>query len=143
MNQILDSLVIYTFENGSLTSAATVISMMCWLIMPHNRIFLGIHFGISKRELNILPNRAGCLTILDVEVYANSLLATLITRKQFRRGRASMSQNALPVVFSTDFETATPTPSHLTFGHISVCFPSKWTYFTPADGFHPANRFFS
>jgi len=99
MNQILDSLVIYTFENGSLTSAATVISMMCWLLMPHNRIFLGIHFAIGK-------------------LYANSLLATLITRKRFRRGRASMSQNALPVVFSTDFESA-PSPSHLTFGHIS------------------------
>jgi hypothetical protein len=100
MNQILDSLVIYTFENGSLTSAATVISMMCWLLMPHNRIFLGIHFGIGK-------------------LYANSLLATLITRKRFRRGRASMSQNALPVVFSTDFEAATPSHSHLTLGHIS------------------------
>jgi len=102
MNQILDSLVIYTFENGSLTSAATVISMVCWLLMPHNRIFLGIHFVIGK-------------------LYANSLLATLITRKRFRRGRTSMNQqHALPVLFSTDFETATPSPSHLTtLGHIS------------------------
>jgi len=100
MNQILDSLVIYTFENGSLTSAATVVSMICWLLMPHNRIFLGIHFVISK-------------------LYANSLLATLLTRNRIRRGRSSMNQHALPVLFSSDFEATAPNPNQLTFSHVS------------------------
>jgi len=70
MNAILDSLVIYTLENGSLTSAATVASMICWVAMPQNKIFLAIHVAIAK-------------------LYANSLLATLLTRNQLRDSRKS------------------------------------------------------
>ncbi|KAF7428644.1 hypothetical protein PC9H_007871 [Pleurotus ostreatus] len=57
MNHVIDSLMLYAFENGSLTCAATVMSMICWLTMPSNLVFMGIHFFISK-------------------LYANSLLAT-------------------------------------------------------------------
>jgi hypothetical protein len=68
MNEVLDSLVVYTLENGSLTSAATVASMICWVTMPNSlclsfsdirdvlivfqdKIFLAIHVVIGKREL--------------------------------------------------------------------------------------------
>ncbi|KDR86133.1 hypothetical protein GALMADRAFT_52810 [Galerina marginata CBS 339.88] len=57
LNEIIDALVLYTFEIGSLTSAATVISMICWLTLENNLVFLGLHFVIGK-------------------LYANSLLAT-------------------------------------------------------------------
>ncbi|KIM82146.1 hypothetical protein PILCRDRAFT_820524 [Piloderma croceum F 1598] len=83
MNDIIDSLVVYTFETGSLTCAGTVLSMVCWLTMPYIRLFLALHFMIAK-------------------LYANSLLATLNTRKTLRdsRFKASASgDHALPVIF--------------------------------------------
>ncbi|KAJ8696824.1 hypothetical protein PTI98_006657 [Pleurotus ostreatus] len=67
MNHVIDSLMLYAFENGSLTCAATVMSMICWLTMPSNLVFMGIHFFISK-------------------LYANSLLATLNTRNHLKKG---------------------------------------------------------
>jgi len=69
LNEIIDALILYTFEIGSLTSAATVIAMICWLVLNDNLVFLGIHFVIGK-------------------LYANSLLATLNTRKEMGRNRA-------------------------------------------------------
>ncbi|KAJ8580165.1 hypothetical protein M405DRAFT_886223 [Rhizopogon salebrosus TDB-379] len=74
MDYVINSVILYTLENNSLTSAATVISMVCWLAMPNNLIFMGLHFVISK-------------------LYANSLLATLNARKQFQRER---SQRGIP-----------------------------------------------
>ncbi|KAF9002746.1 hypothetical protein BDQ17DRAFT_1306152 [Cyathus striatus] len=51
LNSILDSLMLYAFESGSLTCAATLVSLICWLTMKHNLIFMGLHFVISKRKL--------------------------------------------------------------------------------------------
>jgi hypothetical protein len=66
MNHILDSLMLYAFENGSLTCAATVTSLICWLAMHTNLIFMAIHFVISK-------------------LYANSLLASLNARRNLHQ----------------------------------------------------------
>ncbi|TFK32121.1 hypothetical protein BDQ12DRAFT_707760 [Crucibulum laeve] len=68
LNHIIDSLILYTFEMGSLTCAATIMSMICWLTMNDNLIFMGFHFVIGK-------------------LYANSLLATLNTRRGLRRAQ--------------------------------------------------------
>ncbi|TFK56342.1 hypothetical protein OE88DRAFT_1649565 [Heliocybe sulcata] len=57
MDHIIDTIMLYTINNGTLTSLATVISLICWLAMPRNLIFMGFHFAISK-------------------LYANSFLAT-------------------------------------------------------------------
>jgi len=75
MNHILDKLILYAFENGALTCAATIVSMLCWLVMPSNLIFMGLHFVISK-------------------FYAISLLATLNARKQLQ-DRHSRSQPSI------------------------------------------------
>ncbi|KAG1736993.1 hypothetical protein EDB19DRAFT_1007028 [Suillus lakei] len=81
MDYVINSVILYTFENNSLTSAATVISMICWLVMPNNLIFMGLHFVISK-------------------LYANSLLATLNARKQLRQERAHRGLSGeLPLAF--------------------------------------------
>jgi hypothetical protein len=61
LNDIIDSLILYTFEIGTLTGAATVACMVCWLTMEKNLVFLAVHFTICK-------------------LYANSLFATLNTR---------------------------------------------------------------
>ncbi|KAF8958713.1 hypothetical protein BDZ97DRAFT_1840903 [Flammula alnicola] len=70
LNAMIDSLIRFAFETGSLTCAGTVISMICWLSMPTNLIWLGLHFVIGK-------------------LYANSLLVTLNTRDQIRRSQAT------------------------------------------------------
>ncbi|KAK0200644.1 hypothetical protein DFS33DRAFT_1363181 [Desarmillaria ectypa] len=68
LNAIIDSLILYTFETGSLTCAATIIDMICWITMSSNLIFMGLHFVINK-------------------LYANSLLVTLNTRRGLRRAQ--------------------------------------------------------
>ncbi|KAF9478890.1 hypothetical protein BDN70DRAFT_879383 [Pholiota conissans] len=70
LSPLIDALLLYTFEIGSLTSAATVISMLCWSIIDNSLVFLGLHFVIGK-------------------LYANSLLATLNARRRLRRTQRS------------------------------------------------------
>ncbi|KAF8954270.1 hypothetical protein BDZ97DRAFT_491245 [Flammula alnicola] len=92
MNHVLDSLMLYAFENGALTCAATFVSLICWITMHTNLIFMGLHFVISK-------------------FYANSLLATLNTRKQLQQtGHRSQGSNSgdrnLAIMFPDSFELA-------------------------------------
>ncbi|KAF8185660.1 hypothetical protein BJ912DRAFT_972757 [Pholiota molesta] len=88
LNHILDTLMLYAFENGSLTCAGTFISLLCWLIMPSNLIFMGLHFVISK-------------------LYANSFLATLNTRKHLQstghHSQASGSGGGVAIIFPDAF----------------------------------------
>ncbi|KAF9479660.1 hypothetical protein BDN70DRAFT_993302 [Pholiota conissans] len=88
LNHVLDMLMLYAFENGSLTCAGTFISLICWLTMSNNLIFMGLHFVISK-------------------LYANSLLATLNTRKHLQavghRSQNSGSGDRNLVVFPDNF----------------------------------------
>ncbi|KAK0444632.1 uncharacterized protein EV420DRAFT_1721982 [Desarmillaria tabescens] len=85
--QVIDSLTLYTLENGLLTSVVTTASLICWLVMPTNLVFLGLHFVIEK-------------------LYANSVLASLNTRKELRELRQKMrAWGDLPVLSSEDFYT--------------------------------------
>jgi len=80
LNGVLDKLMLYTFENGSVTCAAAFTSLVCWLTNHTNLIFMGLHFVISK-------------------LYANSLLASLNTRKALQATSHPSSGN-LTVMFS-------------------------------------------
>lgn len=82
MDQIIDSIVLYTVENGLITSIFAVLSLICWVTMKNNLVFLALHFAISK-------------------LYANSFLATLNARKtlQQRSQKSSNDANQLPLVF--------------------------------------------
>ncbi|KAH8099881.1 hypothetical protein BXZ70DRAFT_224307 [Cristinia sonorae] len=89
MDTILDSIKMYAIENGLFTSATTIVSLICWLTMPTNLIFLGLHFAISK-------------------LYANALMATLNARisLQLERSKAQAYSGGnveypMPVVFPT------------------------------------------
>ncbi|KAJ7726374.1 hypothetical protein B0H16DRAFT_1735689 [Mycena metata] len=53
-NDILDKLLLYGLESGSLTCIGTVISLLCWVIIPQNLIFLGLYFVIGKLYANSL-----------------------------------------------------------------------------------------
>ncbi|KAI0050252.1 hypothetical protein FA95DRAFT_1603760 [Auriscalpium vulgare] len=86
MDHVIDLIMIYTVNNGALTTFATIVSMICWLAMPHNLIFMALHFGIAK-------------------LYANSLLGTLNTRNQLR-GRSQSSadrDHPMPVLFPDSY----------------------------------------
>ncbi|RDB30170.1 hypothetical protein Hypma_012368 [Hypsizygus marmoreus] len=72
LNHIIDSLIRYAFEAGFLTSAGTFVSMLCWLTMRHNLIFMGVYFAVSK-------------------FHTNSLLVILNTRQQYRSARSRVS----------------------------------------------------
>ncbi|THG99820.1 hypothetical protein EW026_g2576 [Hermanssonia centrifuga] len=86
MDQIIDSIMVYTIENGFLTSIVAVASLICWLTMPGNFIFLALHFAITK-------------------LYANSLLATLNARTHLKEPSHSSAEHynsyRLPTLFSS------------------------------------------
>ncbi|KAI0789358.1 hypothetical protein C8Q75DRAFT_156143 [Abortiporus biennis] len=86
MDGIIDSITLYTVENGMLTCITTIISLICWITMPHNLIFLALHFGISK-------------------LYANAFMATLNARKVLRgksQGSSDRNHHSLPILFSSE-----------------------------------------
>ncbi|KAI0065815.1 hypothetical protein BV25DRAFT_1897903 [Artomyces pyxidatus] len=88
MDHIIDLIMIYTFNNGALTCITTIISMICWLTMRQNLVFMALHFAISK-------------------LYANSLLATLNTRRSLR-GHVQSSvggdhDHPMPVLFPDSY----------------------------------------
>ncbi|KAG1786463.1 uncharacterized protein HD556DRAFT_1052830 [Suillus plorans] len=88
MDRVINTIVLYTLENNALTSVATIISMICWVAMD-NLIFLGVHFVLSK-------------------LYANSLLATLNSRKQLQEERSrglGVLSNELPVAFPSRYQS--------------------------------------
>ncbi|KAF5344459.1 hypothetical protein D9758_014128 [Tetrapyrgos nigripes] len=90
MVQVVDTLTLYTLETGLLTCVLTTASLICWLIMPTNLVFLGLHFVIAK-------------------LYANSLLASLNTRKQLREMGPRISpwsDKTLPILSAEDFHVA-------------------------------------
>ncbi|KAF7308032.1 hypothetical protein MKEN_01165400 [Mycena kentingensis (nom. inval.)] len=92
MARVVRTMTLYTLENGLVTCLAATASLICiwgafepeadlpalrfpvfksivyWLTMPENLIFLGLHFVIGK-------------------LYANSLLISLNTRKELREMR--------------------------------------------------------
>ncbi|KAF9462224.1 hypothetical protein BDZ94DRAFT_1309869 [Collybia nuda] len=86
LDRILDSLILYAFEIGFLTCAGSIISMICWLTMDDNLIFMGIHLVIGKRAW--FPSGQRALVENDrFLVYANSMLATLNTRYSLRESQ--------------------------------------------------------
>ncbi|EPQ59984.1 hypothetical protein GLOTRDRAFT_118447 [Gloeophyllum trabeum ATCC 11539] len=82
MDQVIDTIMLYTINNGSLTCVSTIVSLICWLVMPTNLVYLGFHFAISK-------------------LYANSFLATLNTRDTLRERSQHSSERGhpLPIIF--------------------------------------------
>ncbi|KAF5361539.1 hypothetical protein D9757_012067 [Collybiopsis confluens] len=126
MIKVVDTLTLYTLENGFLTgygfyetspyslltmvyrdSVATTASLICWVAMPHNLSFLGLHFVIEK-------------------LYANSILASLNTRKELRDMRPRISpwaDRSLPVLSADDF-------SHHPRDPLSMLLQAEYAYQT-------------
>ncbi|KAN0126501.1 hypothetical protein V8E52_000141 [Russula decolorans] len=84
MDEVLDSIIVYTINNGTLTCLSTIASMIFWLTLRKNLIFMALHFIIAK-------------------MYANSLLATLNMRRKFR-GRAVPQKETAPVRFPDSYD---------------------------------------
>ncbi|CAK5262052.1 unnamed protein product [Mycena citricolor] len=69
MNGVLDTLTLYTLENGLITCLMTVGALCFWLFIPGSALSLSLHFVIGK-------------------LYPNSLLVLLNTRKELREMHA-------------------------------------------------------
>jgi len=65
MDDIIHRIILYTINNGLFTCVASLIDMVCAASMPHNFLFLSLHFIIAK-------------------CYVNSLLSTLNSRDTLR-----------------------------------------------------------
>ncbi|GJE95888.1 hypothetical protein PsYK624_120790 [Phanerochaete sordida] len=79
LDAIIETVILYTVENGILTSIATIASLCFWLASPHNLVYMGLHFAISK-------------------LYASSLLASLNARKTLRQAHASVIEGQRPSI---------------------------------------------
>ncbi|KAF7302373.1 hypothetical protein HMN09_00870900 [Mycena chlorophos] len=66
--EIVDVVVVFTLNDGCLTCAVVLASLACLVAMPHNFVWVGIYFSITK-------------------LYANSILCTLNLRNLYRRQR--------------------------------------------------------
>nr|GAT42666.1 predicted protein [Mycena chlorophos] len=86
MAHVVDVLTIYTLENGLLTCLMVTASLICWVTMQQNLVFLGLHFVIGK-------------------LYANSCLISLNTRKALREMRWGQNDwdPAMPPLSAEDF----------------------------------------
>ncbi|KII90968.1 hypothetical protein PLICRDRAFT_90685 [Plicaturopsis crispa FD-325 SS-3] len=83
LRRILDTLILYAMASGALTCVTSIISMICWLTMSDNRVFLAVLFAISK-------------------LYANSVLANLNTRNRLRDAPQAETPSA-PQTFAASF----------------------------------------
>jgi len=97
MDQVINSLSLYSIECGLVPCVFTLSTLICWITMPRNLVFLGLHFIISK-------------------LYANSLLATLNARARIR-ARSVRSGEDHPV----------PMPLFVNTGHRGVGITSDVT----------------
>ncbi|KAJ3887375.1 hypothetical protein GG344DRAFT_68873 [Lentinula edodes] len=52
LDGVIDTLILYTFETGSVTCAATIVSMICWISIPTQLIFMALHFIIGKCSIH-------------------------------------------------------------------------------------------
>jgi hypothetical protein len=84
MDEVIDSIIFYTINNGSLTCIFTIISLICWLITQKNLVFMALHFAIAK-------------------MYANSLLATLNMRQELRGRTTSHKESGRNTFFLNTF----------------------------------------
>ncbi|KAI0066224.1 hypothetical protein BV25DRAFT_1516883 [Artomyces pyxidatus] len=77
--KMLSTLVNFADNNGALTCLVALASLICWVSMPYNLIYLGFHFTIGK-------------------FYSNSFLATLNMRDYIKRTAAAPVDITIPHV---------------------------------------------
>lgn len=99
--------------------------------MPHNFIFIAFYFSLSKREHSLHASLDALssdlhIYLFDLEVYFNSLLATLNARDKLREGFFGDSQHSggtyqmsrVSANHVTSFGTAVPgSPTLASFGY--------------------------
>jgi hypothetical protein len=124
MDKVVGSIIVYTVNNGALTCVSTIVSMICWLTMPHNLIFMALHFVIAK-------------------MYANSLLATLNTRKALRGRTVPFKEtpghgHPMPVLLSSPLGRAIRSPpvpdGTLDFAEAGETKGASYLTYTPEGG---------
>ncbi|KAJ7827192.1 hypothetical protein B0H13DRAFT_2680506 [Mycena leptocephala] len=94
LKHVLDKLMLYAFETGSLTCIGTIVSMICWVGMSQNLIFLAY---ISIREL---PSRHVRVDLVVYLSHPPNPARRLNTRQAIRRARPTSSvERGGPILF--------------------------------------------
>ncbi|KAF8149301.1 hypothetical protein K438DRAFT_1988931 [Mycena galopus ATCC 62051] len=117
MKGILDTLTLYTLENGLITCLTTIAALTFWLILPGTSMTLGLNFVIGK-------------------LYPNSLLLLLNKRAELRDihsgdPRVQCETSAHLASYYTDF------PHRVPISHYIDSFPLTLTP-PPVYGYRPA-----
>jgi hypothetical protein len=87
MKAVLDTVTLYTLENGFITCLTTIAALVFWLVLAHTSLPLGLHFVIGK-------------------LYPNSLLVLLNTRKEMHP--AESAQGYAPSTYLANYYTHFP-----------------------------------
>ncbi|KAF8145353.1 hypothetical protein K438DRAFT_1991875 [Mycena galopus ATCC 62051] len=95
MKSVMDTLTLYTLENGLVTCLFTVGSLTFWLVLPSTTLSLSLHFVIGK-------------------LYPNSLLMLLNTRRELREMHSGdegvhVDSTKFLATYYTDFPHRVPT----------------------------------
>ncbi|KAJ7620315.1 hypothetical protein FB45DRAFT_1094420 [Roridomyces roridus] len=93
-NRVLDKLILYGLECGSLTCLGSITTMLSWVLMRNNLIFCGMYFCIGK-------------------FYANVLFATLNSRHHVLRGTPIALE---PRMRTSDLDNPHTAPHPIEFG---------------------------
>ncbi|KIL57477.1 hypothetical protein M378DRAFT_383104 [Amanita muscaria Koide BX008] len=75
LNNVIDQLILYTLEMGSMTAIMAVVTMITWLAQPRTLIFLAFYLCLAK-------------------FYAISFIGSLNTRYYLRQGHESQNSQA-------------------------------------------------
>ncbi|KAI0275244.1 hypothetical protein BC834DRAFT_965656 [Gloeopeniophorella convolvens] len=89
--KMLSTIVSFADNNGALTCIVALASLICWVVMPNNLVYLGFHFTIGK-------------------FYSNSFLATLNMRDYIKRS-AGAAVDVVNVMNPVPGQTAYPMAS--------------------------------
>jgi len=126
MKGVLDTLTLYTLENGLVTCLTTVAALIFWLI-SRSSVALSLHFVIGK-------------------LYPNSLLVLLNTRKSLRQSYASDRGyvNREPdtaqqlAAYYKLFPHRAPNPSYSTDSQGTLTSPSPTYAYAYGPGYRPS-----
>jgi len=113
--QILDTLIIVTINNGALTSLFSITTIILWLTMPTNTIFLAIHLMTGK-------------------CYSNSQMAIFNMRKWLHERSIILNQDSS--FHMNNRSAAGRTGLHRTSGGVSITAAVDQV----KDGYHDAKR---
>ncbi|KAJ7624480.1 hypothetical protein FB45DRAFT_83459 [Roridomyces roridus] len=106
LKHVLDKLMLYGVESGTLTFFGSISVMLCWILLSHTLIFVGLYFCMAKFYTNVL------LAALNSRNHIRQRRQTTTSIGLERRtGRGRTYDSEAPVQFATPNSASTKVPS--------------------------------